>query len=138
MRCDMDSSRTPQKKTRIGSACIYTYEDDDADTTERPVDLSPEKLAEMREANRLFNEQVLNQPPPPGMTVVGGQLIMTFDDRDGEVDTTERPVNLPPEKLAEMREANRLFNEYVLKLPPPPISDTPPQQPNPGDPNPAT
>jgi hypothetical protein len=74
----------------------------------------------------------------PTLTWIGGHLIMTYDTADGDVDTTERPLDLPHDKLAEMREANRLFNEYVLKLPPPPIVDTPPQQPSADDPKPTT
>ena len=57
---------------------------------------------------------------PPKLTWIGGQLLMTSEEEDGDVDRTERPVDLSPDKLAEMREAQRLYEEYLRNGPHPP------------------
>ena len=61
----MSVPRIPPKMIQVGLHWIMRMDDGVEDTTERPANASPEILAKMREANRLFNEEILNQPPPP-------------------------------------------------------------------------
>ena len=60
----MDSPRTLPKLTEMGNALLYTYEDDDADTTERPTCIPPEEVAEMKRACG-FPPQSAPPPEPP-------------------------------------------------------------------------